>query len=190
MPKYFDFDVALDDIEPRLWREFLLVNTASFADLHCAIQDACGWEYEHMFEFQTGRGRHAEPIAGIPGDSGWDEPVSDAKRVKLASFFTRAGKKCTYIYDFGDSWHHTVRLKRTVESDEKFKRRLIGGERAFPPEDCGGIWGYYRCLVTLGLLKEEDFRFHKDDLEWAREWVGDWRPDVFNLAKTKRRFNR
>jgi hypothetical protein len=190
MPKYLDIEVSLDGVEPRLWRRFLLRDTATFADLHCAIQDACGWEYEHLFEFQTGRRRRDGPIAGIPSDDVWEEPAPDAERVKLVSFFTRANKKCTYVYDFGDSWYHTVRLKRTVESNEKFKRRLVGGEHAFPPEDCGGVYGYDRCLAALGLLDESAGQWDKDDLEDFREWLGDWDPESFHLEEAKKQFDR
>jgi hypothetical protein len=190
MPKYFDFEVSLNEIEPKLWRQFLLRDTSTFAHLHEAIQDACGWEYDHLFEFEAGRGRQKESIAGIPSDEMWGEPVPDASRVRLASFFTRANMKCEYLYDFGDCWRHTVRLKRLVESEEKFRRRLVGGERAFPSEDSGGIWGYYRCLAAVGKIEPGTIDIDPQDLEEAKEWVGDWDPDAFDLAKAAKRFDK
>ncbi len=33
-----------------------------------------------------------------------------------------------------------------IESPDVFRRRLVGGERAFPPEDSGGLPGYERCV--------------------------------------------
>ena len=44
MPKYFEFEVSLAEIAPKIWRRFLLTSQASFDDLHEAIQAACGWE--------------------------------------------------------------------------------------------------------------------------------------------------
>ena len=43
MPSYFELDVSLQDIQPRIWRRLLLPNTATFAQLHVAIQDSFGW---------------------------------------------------------------------------------------------------------------------------------------------------
>ena len=44
MPRYFEFDVALQEIQPRIWRRFLLRTTSSFAHLHMAIQESFGWK--------------------------------------------------------------------------------------------------------------------------------------------------
>jgi hypothetical protein len=47
----------------------------------------------------------------------------------------------------------------------------IDGERACPPEDCGGADGYYNVLDTLS---DPDH----DDHESMRTWVGgDWDPE-------------
>ena len=40
MPRYFEFDVALQEIQPRIWRRFLLRATSSFTHLHMAIQES------------------------------------------------------------------------------------------------------------------------------------------------------
>ena len=37
MPTYFEFEVSLQGIKPRIWRRFQLRATATFADLHWAI---------------------------------------------------------------------------------------------------------------------------------------------------------
>jgi len=108
MPEYFDFQVSLREIEPRIWRRFLIRSDATFEVLHEAIQDACGWHCCHLFEFQDEAG---ELLAGAPDDSGFaEQPVPDAAEVSLASFFSgRTRKKsCLYVYDFGDDWQHDV----------------------------------------------------------------------------------
>jgi hypothetical protein len=77
-----------------------------------------------------------------------------------------------------------VKLVRTVELPEKFKRRLLDGARSFPPEDCGGVCGYAECVrVAEGDKKAPDY-------EERREWLGDWDPEEFDLAETKRVFDR
>ena len=48
----------------------------------------------------------------------------------------------SYTYDMGDNWVHTIELEQ-VHPQMKTQRKCIGGERRCPPEDCGGIGGYY-----------------------------------------------
>ena len=187
MPKYLDLEVSLIGVEPRIWRRFLLKYSANFRHLHECIQDACGWEEYHLYEFRDAKGRTA--IAGPPYEDPFDDeeaPPADNK-VKLASHFTRKGTKCVYRYDFGDCWDHLVELKAVVESPDRFGRRLVGGQRAFPPEDCGGIWGYEKCLVVAGALKPAGF--DKTDIEDTREWLGDWDPEAFDLKAAKKAFD-
>jgi len=187
MPKYLEFEVSLLGVKPKIWRRFLLKDTATFADLHRAIQDACGWEDYHLYEFRESKGRNV--IARVPYEDPLEEErAPDAGKVRLASHFTRKGAKCLYVYDFGDGWHHGVELKEVAEMPERFTRRLVDGARAFPPEDCGGVWGYARCLAALGLIDAGDF--DADDLEETREWLGDWDPEEFDLATVRKRFDR
>jgi hypothetical protein len=41
--------------------------------------------------------------------------------------------------------------------------RCVGGRRAAPPDDCGGIWGYEHLVEILTNPAHPD---HKDRLEW------------------------
>ena len=50
---YFDFTVSLQDVLPRPWRRFLITRSVTFAALHSAIQDACGWANSHLYQFRT-----------------------------------------------------------------------------------------------------------------------------------------
>ena len=51
MSKCFDLEVSLLEIEPRIWRRFLLNGVSTFEVLHSAIQDAFGWQRQHaLFE--------------------------------------------------------------------------------------------------------------------------------------------
>lgn len=176
MPTYYEFEISLQEIEPRIWRRLQISTDATFLDLHHAIQEGCGWQNAHLFSF---RNDESEPIAGIPLDE-WEAPDPDAAKVALADFF-EADPRCLYEYDFGDSWLHEVRLRRTVESPERFERRLLDGARAFPPEDCGGVPGYEECArVAHG----------GDDPEELRDWLGNWDPERFDLDELRRAFDR
>jgi len=188
MPTYLDMEVSLLGIKPKIWRRFLIQSTASFQHLHDAIQAACGWWDYHLFQFQASR--RGGSIARADYEDPWDEDsVPVAKRVKLSSYFRERGDSCLYVYDFGDDWHHLVTLKKVVELPEKFRRRLLAGARSFPPEDCGGIWGYEHCLKALGILEPEQDD-DSEDLAQRKEWLGDWQPEAFSLAEVKSHFDR
>lgn len=164
---------------------------ASFQDLHDAIQDSCGWEDYHLFEFVENN-RNRSSIAGreTPNDGPFpfEETAPTAKAVKLSDHCKRKGQKCLYVYDFGDNWEHLVELKQLTELPEISSRKLIDGARAFPPEDCGGVWGYYDCLAALGLVEAEDS--DEEELKDRREWLGNWAPEGFGLDAAQKGFDR
>ena len=141
-----------------------------------------------MFAFFKKRVWKDPIVDGTPLGDPCDEEGPPPSDVTLSSYFTRKGRKCLYVYDFGDSWEIDVELKDRVETEEDFEQRLLGGARAFPPEDCGGVPGYYYSLVALGLEKDESF--NEIDIECHREWLGDWNPEDFDLEAAKKSFDR
>jgi hypothetical protein len=73
----------------------------------------------------------------------WEVEVRDEGRVRLADVAREEGEAFVYEYDLGDSWRHQVLVEEvTVEAGEARGPRCLGGERACPPEDSGGVGGY------------------------------------------------
>jgi hypothetical protein len=67
MPTYFDIEVSLSTVYPLIWRRFLLRTTGTtFADLHRAIQDACGWWDHHLYRFDEATPRGLVGLARSP----------------------------------------------------------------------------------------------------------------------------
>ena len=191
MPHYLEFEVSLRYIKPRIWRRFQLPASASFAVLNNAIQDSFGWGDDHLWEFEeTGRERKliAAPreAGGYPLDFG--VPAPNAAKVKISEFFLGKSKppRCIYIYDMGDNWEHEVKLRREFSDPERFRRRLIAGERACPPEDCGGVGGY-ESMVEFLQTGESSWGEDPDEM---REWFGDYDPEGFDLEGVKHKFER
>lgn len=75
-----------------------------------------------------------------------------------------------YLYDFGDSWAHrpTVTAIRQGAAGVSYLH-YVGGEWDCPPEDCGGIPGYYNMLEALADPQ------HQDHAEVA-EYLDGWEP--------------
>jgi hypothetical protein len=185
MPRYFEIEVTLV-LPRRIWRRFLIRKSASFAELHLAIQAAFGWQNYHLFEFRH-PGTRQRVIAGLPDDEG-GPPAPDAKQVRVADQTANGllygATWFEYEYDFGDGWIHEVKVRDELTLPETFKRRLLDGERAAPKEDCGGDGGYERMVSVV-----EKGIDPWGELELAREWIGDWQPEAFDLEALRATFD-
>lgn len=180
-----EFKVQLRGIRPPVWRRIQMPATCTFWDLHCAIQDAMGWEDSHLHEFevvhpQTGN----TEVIGVPEPEAW-RPVKAGWSQKVRKYLGAPGSRASYLYDFGDEWDHSVTLQKVLPKDrEAAYPRCVAGKRACPPEDCGGVWGYWEILSGLSEFQEEyaDFdpeAFHPrdvifDDPTARREWMERW----------------
>ena len=181
--RVWQFKVTLQEISPPIWRRILVPQDYSFWDLHVAIQDAMGWLDYHLHLFTIRRKHaHSEALIGIPNDDffdegpeflpGWDIPMS--------AYFNDLGVAAKYEYDFGDSWHHEVLLEGYLvrKKGEEYPQ-CISGARACPPEDCGGVPGYYRLLEIIGDPTHEE---HEDMNTWLG---GSYDPEAFDPQKVK-----
>lgn len=181
----YEFDVRLAGVSPPVWRRFRLDATATFGDLHYAIQDACGWENAHLFRFATSDGT---AIAGSAFDGGFGDVEPAAHTVPLARHFARHDD-CLYEYDFGDGWIHEVTLRERIDAPVTFARQFVDGARAFPPEDCGGVPGYEQCLDVANGRGDSSDAYGPHDLDDLREWLGDWDPEAFDRDRVAHAFN-
>ncbi len=168
--KIFSLKVTLNGSSPQIWRRILVPKDYSFFDLHCAIQNAMGWFDSHLHGFaiaQKGTARTINIKFPDPEgeDSFWqDDDYKDERKEKIADYFGKSIKQCVYTYDYGDGWNHTVLFEKELAADSKQKYpECVTGKNACPPEDCGGIWGYYHLIEVINNPKDEE---HKDMLEW------------------------
>ena len=84
----------------------------------------------------------------------------------VADLAPLAKQKFVYEYDFGDSWEHEVLVEQVLPPDPAFKHpACLAGGNACPPEDCGGIYGYYELLAALAEPKHEQH-------QQMKQWVG------------------
>lgn len=168
--RIYQIKITLDDIRPPIWRRVQVPGEITLAELHDVIQVAMGWENCHLHEFQIGADRYA-PSVNEEFDTAMTAGDTD---VKLCDVVKRARAKFRYTYDFGDDWRHTLMVEKTAPPEPGVEYpRCLAGERACPPEDCGGPWGYANLIEA---------REHPDDPRHAEllEWAGDFDPEAFH----------
>lgn len=88
-----------------------------------------------------------------------------------------------YRYDFGDNWECNLIVEKILEEEPNKKYSVcIAGERAGPPEDCSGIWGYEE------LIKIQKDKNHPDYEERIKDWLGEgFDFEEFNIEDINKR---
>ena len=171
MSKICQFNITLTGIEPDIRRVIEVPADYSFWDLHVAIQDSMGWLDYHLHEFIP-QSKGAKPI-GIP-ESQEDEMVDAGWKIPISTHYSSPGDSMSYVYDFGDDWHHVVTLVAITNRDNSMEYpNCVSGEGACPPEDCGGVPGYYRLLEILSDSNDEE---HTEMLEWLKSHAKNYYP--------------
>ena len=168
------FKITLQHVQPHVWRRIQVPSKYSFWDLHVAIQDAMGWHDSHLHEFIIPKKGGKELKAGIAFEDdvrdlnerplpGWQHAIAD-------HFSLSGGYSADYLYDFGDGWRHVVELEAILRPDDGARYpRCIDGERACPPEDCGGPPGYERLLDIISDAKHPEY---EEMYRWLRKAKG------------------
>jgi hypothetical protein len=144
-----------------------------------------GWlDYHlHVFRFRNPHKKEDVEI-GIPDEEMDDQIILPGWEIKIGEYFTEPGNGALYEYDFGDSWEHELLLEDILlkEKDAKYPR-CIAGERACPPEDCGGVPGYYRLLEILSNSKHDEYSETIDWLKGHAKSYYPYHPDEFEPDK-------
>jgi len=141
-----------------------------------------GWFDCHLHAFRFGERRsRVQWEIGIPVDEGFDTiETLPGWEVPIVEHFNNVGMSCNYEYDFGDGWEHELLLEG-IMLREKGRRypQCIAGEQSCPPEDCGGVHGYYRLLEIIADPTNEEY-------EDMTRWVGkQFDPEYFAPEKVK-----
>jgi hypothetical protein len=178
-PTALQIRVALATIEPAIWRRLVVPRIFHLGQLHHVIQAAFGWWNAHLHEFRIGGLSWGDPEQiGEPEFEGESRGFDEAQ-VRLLDFHDPESASFLYVYDFGDSWQHTVAFERLLALDPAPRvATCIAGARARPPEDVGGVHGY---ADFLDIIADPLHPEHRDTKRWAG---GHFDPEWFDLALT------
>lgn len=172
--------VTLAEIEPLVWRRVVVPASWHLGQLHLVIQAAFNWWNYHLHEYRIGGLRYGDPDIDDGGSE--DSPrLFDESDVRLCDFGREPGMMFTYVYDFGDDWHHIVEIEQHLALDPLPKlATCVDGARARPPEDVGGVPGYERFLDVMADPSDPEYA---DTKRWCG---GHFDPAWFDLATVER----
>jgi hypothetical protein len=152
----------------------------TLSDLHVVIQISMGWENAHLHDFEVKGTRYTEFLEDI--ESG----ARDSASVTLRDLRLRSrNQKLSYNYDFGDDWRHDIVVESALPIDPGVRLpRCLTGRQACPPEDCGGIHGYYHLLQAISAPEDPE---HDDMSAWIDPGFD---PDAFDAEDVNRALHR
>ena len=178
--KVFQLRIALTGTRPPIWRRVLVPSTITLADLHEVLQVAMGWHDCHLHMFIKGE-QHFQPPT--PWTDPWGNEAMDTRKCRLNQVLSKPKQWMKYMYDFGDNWEHKVTLQKVLPADAKKKLPFcLSGKLRCPPEDCGGVWGYYTVLDAIADPNHEEHEM------WT-EWLGDdFDPEEFSVDEVNDMF--
>jgi hypothetical protein len=166
----YQLRITLEDIHPPIWRR-VQTRDCSLATLNRIIQHAMGWWNCHLHTFDVGGQCYSVPSPE------WE--VKDERGVRLSRLVAQGVDKLLYTYDMGENWRHTIQVEKTLPSEPGARYPIcLGGERACPPEDCGGVGGYADLLAALRNRRHKRHRFY---LDWLNR---PFDPEAFDLQTT------
>lgn len=185
--KILQLKISLDGINPEIWRRFLVKDNISFENLHNIIQIVMGWENYHLYEFEIDEKFIEADEDRFFVDAVWKNfmprrKTLPARETELKELIKSEKQKFHYLYDFGDSWLHTIIVEKIFDEDVSKRYPIcLDGERACPPEDCGGVGGY------LELLEIKENKNHPEYEERIVEWLGeDFDPEYFDINEVNK----
>lgn len=150
--------MAIVGTQPRVWRRMLVRETMWLSRLHDSIQIAFDWFDYQAHVFALDDLKFGNPVKRD------DLVVEDDRDVTLADLNLANRDRMTYEYQFGEGWRVDIRVEKTVSAAKGVQLpSCVAGERAGPPEDCGGLEAYHDMLACL---KEPESDLGKEWLGW------------------------
>lgn len=186
----YQFKITLEELEPEIWRLIEVPSDCTFQEFNEIILAAMGWNGDHLHEFRIHNPKtgHEDNITAEESlNEGWDDPedfVFDHK-VRLDEYFSESNRTAKHNYNFYVEWSHSIVFQKELVPEPGIKYpRCIDGERACPPEECGGSWGYENFMQ---IRKKPRPKLSSKERE-RMDWFGDFDPELFSVDEVNERF--
>lgn len=173
----YQLKITLQRTRPSIWRKVLIDPNLQLGALHQIIQTAMGWDNSHLHHFRKDKMFFSSEKPDF-ADNLTKSVYKRYDGVKVSHLLKKEKDKIEYEYDFGDSWIHIITLEKILPYDDTVEYPVcIGGKRQCPPEDCGGLGGFY---YMLEVLKDPNHEDYEDFMDWLGE---DFDPEFVDIEE-------
>jgi len=178
--EYLVLDVILEDLDPPVSRKLRVPETMTLGDLHNILQQSFGWKDYHLHSFYAGRTEYTD-METFEKEFVDEAQPQDEESLRIEEI-PDLGGELLYVYDYGDTWRHTIRLRQVIQAAEVPKEEretaiCLDAQGAGPPEDSGGPQGYQELIEALHTPASQ----RNDRQEEIVTWAGDWSPGNYSL---------
>jgi len=124
-------EVVLERSRPKIIRRLEVPSTIRLEQLHEVFQVVMGWENTHPFRFSR--------VDDLPPNASLSEVAPNTEGF------------IEYVYDVPDAygiggWKLEITVLKIIERQTAPPPRCTSGQRAGPPQNCGGIFLYHFLL--------------------------------------------
>lgn len=159
--------LAVAGCKPPIWRRIIVRESMWLNQLHDAIQIVFDWFDYQTHEFVVGDKHYGNPFKRK------ESVVEDDRDVTLADIDLPLYERMLYRYHFGEGWVVEIRVEKVLPIEKKLPYPMcILGERAGPPEDCGGLEAFHDMLACI----------QEPHTEIGQEWIA-WLGPEYDSAK-------
>lgn len=168
--------------QPPIWRCILVRESMWLSRLHDTIQLIFDWYDYQTHAFHIDNQRFGNPLKR-------DEfVIEDDRDITLADLDLGNHPRFTYGYHFGEGWQIEINVEKEIPMKRgHFYPVCLAGERAGPPEDCGGVEAYHDMLACI---QEPNTELGREWLEWLGPEYNSERCDVVALNKALRKLGK
>ncbi|MFK7971786.1 MAG: plasmid pRiA4b ORF-3 family protein [Bacteroidia bacterium] len=179
----YQLHFSLKNTKPLVWRRVQMpAEDATFGDLAAVCIGAMGWDNSHLHEFFDLDDPDVKRIGMILEEEDEDY-LEDEDELLLSERFNLEGQVIGMDYDLGDSWEHHITLEAILDEESIAAPQIMNGANACPPDDIGGIPGYYTMVEAL---KDRNHEQHESFLDWLDFDEGEtWDVSEFDIDEAQ-----
>ncbi|HWA87265.1 MAG TPA: plasmid pRiA4b ORF-3 family protein [Opitutus sp.] len=156
--RVFTLRLSVTGALPPVWRRIAVRESMWLSRLHDTIQILFDWFDYQMHVFNLEDLRFGNPLRRD------DLSIEDDRDVTLADLDLEHRARFNYLYQFGEGWQVDVKIEKSGALQKTVHYpHCIAGERAGPPEDCGGLEAFHDMLACI---KQPQTYLGREWLEW------------------------
>lgn len=119
MAEVYVFDTKLEShVDRPVTRRLALSSDRTLVDLHRLIQEAFEWDDDHLYSFWLDGRFWGDKQGEYSAPFELEETGAKGAGVELGRLGLQKGQRIAYVFDFGDEWRVSMKLRETRQSGE------------------------------------------------------------------------